>query len=105
MNIKKGLEKEFEQAKAKNTDEYGAEIYRVVEKVGQGLDEGKTPQEAEDFGVEGSDITGFMAGAIAVIIAHFHSRGEEFKTYFNKQMGGTGEEKGTINPAILEIKD
>lgn len=38
------------------------------------------------------------------MISHFHPRGEEFRVYFNKANGGTGEEKGTINPAILTIK-
>ncbi len=70
--------------------------------VGKLLDEGKTCEEAEK-GMNGHDLTGYMAGAVASAITHFHPRGEEFKKFWNKGYGGTGEEEGTINPAILTI--
>lgn len=99
------LTKEWEGYVEKNKDGYGHAVIEVIVKVCKGLDEGKTPEEAENEGIKDSGITGFQAGCMAGAIAHFHPRGDEFNKYFNKQCGGTGEEKGTINPAILTIKD
>jgi len=104
ITLKEGLEKEYESYVSKNQDSYGNEVILVTARVCKLLDEGKTPQEAEDEGIKDSGITGFMAGAMASSIARFHPRGEEFKKFFNKQCGGTGEEKGTINPAILTVE-
>jgi len=52
-------------------------------------------------------ISGFMAGAVAVMISRCHSRGEEFRKIWNLsiQIGTEGEmanESGTVlNPSIL----
>ncbi len=105
ITLKPGLEEKYESYVSKNQDNYGHEVILVTARVCKLLDEGKTPQEAEDEGIKDSGITGFMAGAMASAIAYYHPRGEEFKVYFNKQCGGTGEEKGTINPAILTVKE
>jgi len=103
ITVKKGLEKEWQEAVNKNKDEYGKAVIKVIEKVCIELDKGKSPQEAEAIGIKDSDITGYQAGIMASMINYFHPRGDEFKKYFNKECGGTGKEKGTINPAIMTI--
>jgi len=103
ITLKKGLEEEWQKAVNKNKDGYGKGVIKIVEKVCSELDKGKSPQEAESIGIEDSGITGFQAGAMASMINYFHPRGDEFRKYFNKVCGGTGKEKGTINPAIMTI--
>ena len=102
MNIKQGLEKEYAHYVEINDDPYSKAVIRAGEKVMVLLDEGKTPEEAEQ-GLHGEDLTGYMAGAAISAVVHFHTRGEEMKKWWNREQGGTGEEKGTINPAIIEI--
>jgi len=51
-----------------------------------------------------SGITGFMAGAIAKMVVDCHDKGKEFNNAWNKHCGGSRQEKGTINPAIITIK-
>ena len=102
MNIKQGLEKEYAEYVAKNDDPYGRCAVRAGESVMKLLDEGKTPEEAEK-GMYGHGLTGFLAGCAAQAVVHFHERGEEFNKFWNKSNGGTGDEKGTINPAIVTI--
>jgi len=99
------LQKEWQGYVEKNTDGYGRAVIECIVDVCKELDNGKTPQEAESEGIKDKGITGFQAGVMAGAINHFHPRGSEFNKYFNKQCGGTGEEKGTINPAIITIKD
>jgi len=74
----------------------------VVSALGAALDRGLGPEEAERKAIEGSGITGFMAGAMAYEIGRLHPRGEEFRRNWNARMGHPDAE-GTINPAIVEI--
>ena len=104
ITTKEGLEFGWVKSVEQNDDPYGRAVIKVIAKVCECLDKGLTPKEAEDEGIKDSGITGYQAGVMASMISHFHPRGEEFKKYFNKQCGGTGEEKGTINPAILTVK-
>jgi len=104
ITLKSGTEKEWVKAVNNNKDGYSRAVIDVVVKVCAELDKGKLPQEAESIGIKGSGITGFQAGAMASMINYFHPRGDEFRKYFNKQNGGTGKEKGTINPAIITLK-
>ena len=53
--------------------------------------------------IEEQSITGFMAGTIASMVTHCHSRGEEFKKKWNKSYGEEKRE-GVINPAIITLK-
>ncbi len=63
-----------------------------------------TPKEAWASAMEQTPYhSGFSAGCTAQIIIHFSPRGEEFKKWWNEYNGGTGEEEGVINPAILTI--
>jgi hypothetical protein len=64
----------------------------------------KTVEEAwEETMKEFDGHSGYTAGCTANAVAHFSPRGEEFRVFWNKRCGGTGTEKGTINPAILTI--
>lgn len=103
MNIKPELQKEYDEYVKKNNDPYGKCAVDAGESVMRLLDEGKTPEEAEK-GLYEHDLTGFLAGCAAQAIFHFHVRGEEFNKFWNKNNGGSGEEKGTINPAIITLK-
>lgn len=102
MQVKPGLEADYQKYVEINADEYSAQCVKSGEKVGALLDEGKTPEEALE-GLKGDGITGFMAGAAINGVVHFHPRGEELKVAWNKLCGGTGEEKGTIDPSIITI--
>ncbi len=109
MKIKKGLKKEWKEAKARNSDPYGNAVVEVTERVGNFLDKGLSPEESMDKGTDDTGITGYQAGAVAQWISHFHPRGEEFRKWWNldTQIQDEGEEAnkkgGVLNPAILTI--
>jgi len=103
ITTKKGLEKKWEKVVNKNTkDAYSKAIIKVTKKVCDELDKDKSPEKAERIGIKNSDITGFMAGAMASMIRHFHPRGEEFNNWWNGQFG-VKNKKGTVNPALITI--
>lgn len=85
-------------------DGYGMVAMDAAGHVMEKLDQGKTPKEAEDEGFEGKDLTGFLAGEVAGMVSHCHERGEEFKEYWNKRMGGDPKAKGVVNPALWTMK-
>ena len=60
-----------------------------------------------DKDVKAGGITGFMAGCVAQIVGHAHSRGQEFRVAWNQKHGVTEEKAkgGTVNPAIVTIGD
>jgi hypothetical protein len=70
--------------------------------------QGSKPQDAiQVWGDRKLDLTGFMAGEAARIIARFHERGDEFRIAWNARYG-VDEEKakgGTVNPAIVTIPE
>jgi hypothetical protein len=94
-----------------NQDPYGGACVKVAEKVMEYLDDPdrkidayKMISEADKESKAGG-ITGFMAGAVAQMVATCHARGDEFRRDFNKEFG-VEEEKaqgGVVNPAILTI--
>lgn len=102
MQIKKGLEGQYQEYVDKNNDPYGGQCVKSGEKVGALLDAGKTGAEAIK-GLDGDGLTGYMAGAAIAGVVFFNPRGEELKKAWNIYCGGTGEEKGAINPAIVTI--
>lgn len=103
MNIKKELTAEYQKYVEINSgDGYSKATMKAGEVVMKLLDEGKTCEEAAKA-LYGQDLTGYMAGAAIQVVVHFHERGEEMKKWWNRSYGGTGEEKGTINPAIITI--
>lgn len=107
-NIKKW--KNYEQ---KNKDVYGKCCVNIARQVMKNLDNTiidadfdphdfiiKAMKEISESGIT----TGFMAGAIAKMVVDCHRKGKEFNEAWNKHCGGSGKEKGTINPAIITIK-
>lgn len=112
MNIKKGLEERYAKyvkinSKLSEDDNgYSKACVDCAEIMGNFIDEGKSFDEAECLMLDtpdGQELTGFMMGMIMRSLYSFHERGEEIKSWWNKKSGGTGKEKGTINPAIITI--
>ena len=93
----------FEQESGlKMPSSYALAVILATELVGEALDEGMTPEEA-DKQMQGLNLTGFMAGAAAQTVAHFNPRGDQFKKYWNEQFG-VKDAKGVVNPAIVHIE-
>lgn len=107
--MKKELEKEFESWANKNKGPYGKACVDVARKVMEFLDKGE-PFDCYDLitkadnAVEAGGITGYMAGVVASAVSHFHERGEEFRKKWNEGYG-VKDNKGTVNPAIMTLKD
>lgn len=102
MKIKEGLESDYKKYVQINEDPYSAACVKAGERVGALLDEGKSADDALE-GLKGDDLSGAMAGAAIAGVVNFHPRGDELKVAWNKDCGGTGEEKGTIDPSIITI--
>lgn len=98
-----------------NQDPYGKCCVDVAREVMRLLDEREGDfdchaliTEAEQK-IDAGGITGFMAGAVAQMVSHCHSRGEEFRRKWNldTQIGTEGEKAnesgGVLYPAILNI--
>lgn len=107
IQIVDGKKEDWEKAVAKNSyDSYSLACYLAAVGVMEALDMGKTPEEAEaELTNTVPGMTGFMAGAAASVVVHFSTRGEEFKAWWNRNQGGSGEEEGTINPAVMTISE
>ena len=103
-------QKSWDEWVASNSDPYGKCCVDVARRVMELLDEQAEfdahkliCQADDDIGAGG--ITGFMAGAVASMVSVCHSRGDEFKSAWNK-MYQTDDEKpaeGVINPALISI--
>jgi hypothetical protein len=107
--------KDFNEWVKNNKDPYGKGCVDVAREVMRLLD---MPNYA-DFDVfkilsDADDnvdvgITGFMAGCVAQMVSHCHSRGEEFRKKWNLayQIRDEGkkanEGKGVLNPALLNL--
>mgnify|MGYP001614189682 FL=1 len=86
---------------------YAKAIVRMAEKVMEFL------EQTEDFDANdlilkadkelNEDITGNMAGMIALLVSKYHERGDEFKKSWNRYNGNENAQ-GVINPAIITIK-
>lgn len=101
-------EKVYEDWKAKNTDGYGAGIFRYAEKWANLMEEEITKGSrirdvaqklSHDADTEG--ITGFMYGAAVSILSQCWVHGEELKKWHNKEYDYEGE--GVANPALITI--
>lgn len=93
-------------AKINSEDDYSKSCIDCIEIYAEFLDQGKSPDESEKLMFENEiakGLTGNMMAEIMKAIVHFHSRGDEVRPWWNKKCGGTGEEKGTINPALMTI--
>jgi hypothetical protein len=95
----------------KNDDPYGKACVDVAREVMNILDkeEDFDPHQIicdADDNIKAGGITGFMAGCVSQMVSRCHSRGEEFRKAWNKDVGGvTGQEdsEGVLNPALLNI--
>jgi len=111
-----GLEDEYAAAKGKNTDPYGAGVYRYLEGwaslMESKLAEGKAivdiaKETSHEADLEG--ISGFMYGAAVSVLSHFWKHGEDLRRWHNldTQLGNEGEKAnesgGVLNPAVLNI--
>ena len=56
-----------------------------------------------DDDTKAGGLTGYMAGAVASMVAQCHSRGEEFKLQWNRGYGVDDATVGTVNPALVTI--
>ncbi len=93
-----------------NTDPYGKACVDVARRVMEILDTEETPVTdtnklvcRADDEIRAGGITGFMAGCVANMVSHCHSRGEEFRKQWNKDMGlaEKDDKGGVVNPAIM----
>lgn len=57
-----------------------------------------------DREVKAGGLTGFMAGCVAQMVVECHSRGEEFKTAWNKLNNVSDRVNGVANPALMTIE-
>lgn len=108
-------EKVWNEWVEKNTDAYGGACITVARKVMELLD--AEPSEFDchklicraDDDANTGGITGFMAGCVAQMVSHCHSRGEEFRRQWNvdNQINDEGdkanESGGVLNPALLNV--
>ena len=61
-------------------------------------------EEAWDSAMkETSYHSGNTAAMVAFMVYKYSTRGKEFKKWWNKRCGGTGDEEGTVNPAFVTI--
>ena len=103
MKIPFNLHEEYRKYVEQNSsDPYSKAVVDAGEAVMNLLDEGKTPEEAGK-GLNGKDLTGFMAGSAISGVCYFHERGEEMKEWWNRNQSGQPDENGVNNPAIIEI--
>lgn len=93
---------------AKNQDPYGHAAIEAVVAAGKQLDAGATPEQSIKPWDQ-IDLTGYLAGCAAGMIAHYHPRGDEFRRWWNlryqvRDEGAKANESGGIlNPAILHL--
>jgi hypothetical protein len=116
MELKKSKEEDYQIAKGKNKDPYGACCYRYAEKWAELMEEEiKKGNKVMDIAKEKSHeadtegITGFMYGCAVGILSTFWVHGESLRQWHNldTQIGNEGEQAnksgGVLNPAIITI--
>lgn len=117
MKIKAGLEAEYAEYKANNTDPYGGRVVSYGEDwttlMEELMNSGKPLAEVADACSHQADtdgITGFMYGCAVSALAKYWEHGEELRRWHNlrTQIGKEGEKAnetgGTLNPALLTIE-
>ena len=101
--------KKYEEWKCKNTDEYGACIFRYAERwadmMEKEIEKGAELKDvakklSHDADTEG--ITGFMYGASVNILSQCWEHGEDLRKWHNKEYNYDGD--CVVNPAIINIE-
>jgi hypothetical protein len=107
MRIKPEKQEAYNKYVEINTpDIYSKAVIDAGEAFGNAVDEGKSFDEADVImSSTVTGMTGYMAGAAMSALVNFHLRGQEIKEWWNKKWGGTGQEGGVVNPAIINIKE
>lgn len=100
--------KKYEDWKNKNTDKYGACIFRYAERWADMMErEIENGAELKDVAKKLSHdadteyITGFMYGVAVNILSQCWEYGEELRKWHNKEYKYNGD--GVVNPAVLTI--
>ena len=95
---------DWERIQEVNQDPYSRACVDVARAAMEILDRGEPfdphdliSQADRESGAGG--ITGFMAGAAASMISQCHSRGDEFRRAWNKDV----QSGGVLNPALLNV--
>jgi hypothetical protein len=109
-------EKAWNEYVEKNQNAYGKCCVDVARRVMELLEEDDTPLHKgynpdihtphglickANKDIDAGGITGFMAGAVAHMVAECHERGEEFRKIWNDEHEYEGE--GVVNPALVTI--
>lgn len=99
----------YEDWKAKNTDPYGAGIFRYAEnwanKMEEEIENGAKVKDIADRLSHETDtegITGYMYGASVGILSQCWEHGEELRKWHNKEYDYEGN--GVVNPAVITIQ-
>lgn len=109
-------QKDWDEWVKNNEDPYGKACVDVARRVMEILDEGEEFDPhviicQADKDTNSGGITGFMAGCVAQMVSHCHSRGEEFRRAWNShcQIGNEGDRAndggGVLNPSLLTFSD
>ena len=101
---------DYEEWKNKNTDLYGACIFRYAERWADMMEKeieygNKVENIADKLSHEADTegITGFMYGAAVNILSRCWIYGEELRKWHNKEYNYEGN--GVANPAVLTLKN
>jgi len=108
MKLLQGKEVEYQNWKAKNTDDYSAAIFRYAENwadlMEQEMEGGQDVTDIADRTSHEADtegITGFMYGMAVKILSLCWEHGEKLRVWHNKKYDHEGE--GVVNPAVLTV--
>ena len=120
MQIKEGMQEEYEQYKKTNAGNpysgrvvsYGEDWARLMEEgMGDGSILNKELMDRTSHAADTDGITGFMYGAAAKALAHFWVYGAAFQPVFNAQYMSKEKAEAlaakspgaTVNPAIVTV--
>lgn len=111
MKIKPELQAKFDKFVAFHNQEkydkmvvdYGRSWANLMEKhLSEGMELSAIFMQ-DSFTADHWGITGAMNGFAAGMLSRFWIHGDEFRKLYNREMGGTGEEKGAVNPAFVTL--
>jgi len=115
MKIKEGKEQNWKEWQECNTDMYGGQCISFAKKWAAAMEIemelGKKLEDVADKTCSDIDkqlgqwgLTGFMYGMVVAVLADVWEHGERLKKWHNTKHGQP-DAKGTVNPAILVLKE